>query len=165
MHPMENRAAVRSTRQSGFTLIELMVTVAIVATLATIAVSSYSSQMRKSRRTEAKTALLDLAGREERYLSTQGHYSDVPADLGYAPLNSTVAFPQNLASNYYTIAATKVDGTATAPATFTATAQAVAGSPQAQDTQCYKLIVDSLGNQTSQTSGGADTTATGGCWP
>jgi len=47
----------------GFTLIELMVTVAIVTILATIAVTSYTSQIQKSRRTEAKSALLDLAGR------------------------------------------------------------------------------------------------------
>ncbi len=42
------------------------------------------SQIRESRRTEAKTALLDLAGREERFFSTNGStYSSATADLGY----------------------------------------------------------------------------------
>jgi type IV pilus assembly protein PilE len=69
---------------SGFTLIELMVTVGIVTILATIAVTSYTSQVQKSRRTEAKSALLDLAGREERLFSTTNVYSSDEAYLGYA---------------------------------------------------------------------------------
>ena len=60
-----------SATQRGFTLIELMVVVVIATILVGIAVPSYMSQMRKSRRTDAKTALLELAGREERFLSHQ----------------------------------------------------------------------------------------------
>ena len=64
----------------GFTLIELMVVVAIATILFAIAIPSYVTYIRQSRRTEAKTAVLDLAGREERYLSTNPTaYTDVPA--------------------------------------------------------------------------------------
>jgi len=55
---------------AGFTLVELMVTVMIAAILLAIAVPSYQAYIRKSRRTEAKTAVLDLAGREETLFST-----------------------------------------------------------------------------------------------
>jgi type IV pilus assembly protein PilE len=51
---------------AGFTLIELMVTLAIAAILLSIVVPTYQAQVRKSRRTEAKTAILDFAAREER---------------------------------------------------------------------------------------------------
>ena len=64
---MDFRAA-RFSR--GMTLIELMMVVVIATILMSIAVPSYMSQVRQSRRIEAKTALLDLAGREERFFST-----------------------------------------------------------------------------------------------
>jgi len=48
---------------AGFTLVELMIVVVIASILLAIAVPSYMTQVRESRRTEAKTALLDLAGR------------------------------------------------------------------------------------------------------
>jgi type IV pilus assembly protein PilE len=158
---MEKLSAARPILQAGFTLIELMITVALVAILATIAVASYNSQMLKSRRTEAKTALLDLAGREERFMSTQGKYSNLPSDLGYPG----TAWPQQLASGYYAIAVSNlVAATSTQPAAFTLTASAVANSAQAKDTNCYTLSVDSLGNQRSQNSASGDTTTTAKCW-
>ena len=89
---------------SGFTLIELMVTVAIVTILATIAVTSYSSQVQKSRRTEAKSALLDLAGREERLFSTSNAYSQDEAFLGYATV-STQMTNMTFGNRYYTLTA------------------------------------------------------------
>ncbi len=70
-------------KQTGFTLIELMITVAIVGILATIAATSYQSQIVKSRRTDARTALLDMAGREEKLFSTTNAYGTTPASLGY----------------------------------------------------------------------------------
>src|SRR5467141_5334731 len=90
----------------GFTLIELMVTVAIVAILATIAVTSYSSQVQKSRRTEAKSALLDLAGREERLFSTTNAYSNVKAFLGYATSGTAVMTNVAFGNGYYTLTVT-----------------------------------------------------------
>jgi type IV pilus assembly protein PilE len=56
-----------STREHGFTLIELMVVVAIVAILAAIAIPSFADQMRKSRRAEAVSSLQDAQLRLERW--------------------------------------------------------------------------------------------------
>lgn len=95
----------------GFTLIELMITVAIVAILASIAYPSYQEQVAKSRRSEAANALMTGAQALERYYSANGRYtttaggSDLPA-----------VFPTRVPENggvYYTIS---VDGTPSANA-------------------------------------------------
>ena len=62
-------------RASGFTLIELMVVVALIAVLVSIAVPGYSAQIRRANRTEAKTALLGVASAQERFLFSYGRYS------------------------------------------------------------------------------------------
>ena len=74
----------RRTDSRGFTLVELMVVIVIASILMAIAIPSYKNSIRKSRRTDAKTALLDLAGREERFMSTNGSYTTSFANLGYA---------------------------------------------------------------------------------
>ena len=76
----------RNTLRSagGFTLIELMVVVVIATILVTIAIPMYTSQVQQSRRTDARTALLDLASREERFLTTNPTgYTTSPVSLGY----------------------------------------------------------------------------------
>ncbi len=137
----------RGSRSGGFTLIELMVTILIVAILAAIAVPTYTSQMRKSRRTEAKTALLDLAAREERFFATNSAYTNVVANLGY-----TGAWPVTVGSGYYQINVTAASATA-----FTATATPV--SAQATDSTCGTYTLDNTGTQS--VSGTATSTT---CW-
>src|SRR5258708_20456562 len=93
---MQARTAPGPPSPRGFSLIELMVVVAIATILFAVAVPSYMSYMRQARRTEARTALLDLASREERFFSTNGAtYSTTAAQLGYTPL------PTNVATGYY----------------------------------------------------------------
>jgi type IV pilus assembly protein PilE len=160
---MRLRPAARSSRPAGgFTLIELMVVVAIATILFAIAIPSYTTYIRQSRRTEAKTAVLDLAGREERYLSTNpSAYTDVPANLGY-----TGAWPIVVGSGYYQLTvcspACLPSAIATAPS-YTVTATPVAGQSQVNDTQCNSFSVDSVGQQYADGSGGA-AVATPYCW-
>jgi type IV pilus assembly protein PilE len=149
----------------GFTLIELVVAMVIAAILAAIAIPGYSSYVRKARRADAKTALLDLAGLEERYFSTQNVYTANWSDLGYTAANGS-ALP---VGNYYTIAAqtptAAVAPTATtvgSPASFSFTATAVLTSDQAKDTQCKTFTVTSGGGQSAADSNGNDNTQT--CW-
>jgi type IV pilus assembly protein PilE len=140
---MATRTQLLPRRRSGFTLIELMITVAIAATLAAIALPAYNNQIRKSRRTEARTALLELTGRAERLYSVMNTYwgtttanTLVPADLGYQG-----AWPISVGSGYYTINLSN-NGTGQA---FKFTATAVGA--QANDTQCAAFSVDNTGNQ------------------
>jgi type IV pilus assembly protein PilE len=147
-------------RLAGFTLVELMVTVLIAAVLMAIAVPTYTNQIRKSRRTDAKTALLDLAGREERYYNSNNNtYSSTGTDLGYSG-----AFPIAISNSggvsYYSLSATFVAGSATALASYVLTATAT--GDQLKDTQCYSFSVNSAGAQTSMTSASVVTTTT--CW-
>lgn len=129
---------------AGFSLIELMVTVAIVAILAAIAQSTYQSSVMKSRRTEARNAILDMAGREEKLFSTTNAYSANVSDIGYSGAGSTV----NL--TYYTVTVAAPAPTAGTLPTYTITATPIA--PQDKDTTCTSLIVDQTGNQTATPS-------------
>jgi type IV pilus assembly protein PilE len=137
----------RRSSSAGFTLIELMVAIAIAAVLATIAVSSYTNQVRKTRRTEARNALLDLAAREERFFSTNNAYTTAFGGLGYA-----AAFPQPVGSGYYTVSVCVAPGPGPACAgnavtgnIFVLTATAV--GVQAKDTACASFTVDNTGLQ------------------
>ena len=153
----------------GFTLIELMVVVVIASILMSIAIPSYMSQVRQSRRVEAKTALLDLAGREERYFSTSitgANYSQTTTDVGY-PVG---AWPQVVGSGYYTVtvcavgpgmAAACPPSNQTAPG-YAITATPVAGQSQASDNQCQSFSVDNTGTQWATDVHGNNTTAL--CW-
>jgi type IV pilus assembly protein PilE len=147
---MATDSAKVSVSSSGFTLIELMMTVAILAIIASVALPSYVKHVQKGRRTEAKTALLDLAGREERLYSTTNAYSSVPSDLGY----SGTTLPFTVGSGSYQV---NITGT---PTGFTLTATAV-GS-QTNDTQCRSFMVNQLGQQTATNSSAVDSTSA--CW-
>jgi type IV pilus assembly protein PilE len=149
----------------GMTLMELMIVVVIVSILASIAVPAYTAQVRRGRRVEAKTAVLDLAGREERYFSTSttgANYSQTAADLGYP------ALPAVLPSGYYTLSVCAVGpGMAGAcpPSNQAAPGFTVTATPlgtQVQDTQCASFTVDNTGKQWATDSTGADNTVY--CW-
>jgi type IV pilus assembly protein PilE len=144
---------------SGFTLIELMVTLVVASILLTIAIPAYFTQIRESRRTEAKTALLDLAGREETLYSTQNLYSTVPTTVGY----SGGAFPIQVGSGYYSVNVLVPNPAApAAQPSFIITATPVAGTSQAKDAPCQSFSVDQLGNQTALNAAGGVNSTT--CW-
>ena len=137
----------RIPRVAGFTLVELMVVIVIVTILITIAVPSYQRSIRHAHRTDARTALLDLAQREERYASTNSSYTTDSTKLGYGS-----AFPVNVGSNYYQLSVCVSDtlpctGAAATGSAFLLTATAI--NTQAKDTECLKFYVDSRGTQTA----------------
>ena len=161
---LQRRAA---TRAAGFTLIELMVTVSIVGILAAVAVSSYGYATRKSRRTEAKTALLSLAAREERYFSTNSTYTNDAGNLGFSATSQTL-FQMPVGNNYYQVSVcvgtnipTACNGAQAVGPGATFLLQATAIGIQAKDTTCATFTVDNTGVQASNTSAPAAST---GCW-
>ena len=160
---MQLRTAARSSRPDGFSLIELMVVVVIAAILFAIAVPSYMTFIRQSRRTEAKTAVLDLAGREERFLSTNpAGYTANPANLGYT------AFGVPIGNGYYQLTVCSPATVACAPnppaaPSYSIMATPVAGQSQVNDAPCTSFSVDSTGRQYATGTGGA-AVATPYCW-
>lgn len=144
--------------QQGFTLIELVVAVAIVGILIAIAVPSYNTYVQKGNRAAAKTALLDLASRQESYYSLNNAYTTQMASMGYSS-NSNIAIP-SATQNYYTLSVSAVSsGT---PPGYTLQATPVVGSVQATDA-CQVYQVDNLGNKTNVNASGSAVT-TSGCW-
>jgi type IV pilus assembly protein PilE len=145
-----------SSSRRGFTLIELVVAMVVAAILAAIAIPSYLSYTRQARRTDAKTALLDMASLEERYFSTQNVYSATSTDLGY-----TGAWPVAVGSYYQIAQPTLIAATvpsagspAGTPATYSLTATPV--GDQVNDT-CQSFTVTSGGVQSSTPAGAS-------CW-
>ncbi|WP_097461449.1 type IV pilin protein [Mangrovitalea sediminis] len=78
-----------SRHQKGFTLIELMIVVVIIGILTAIALPLYEKQVQESRRTSAKTTLLDIASKEEKFYATNNAYTSSLANLGYASVSTT----------------------------------------------------------------------------
>jgi type IV pilus assembly protein PilE len=146
--------APTANRSSGFSLIELMVVVAIAAILVSVAAASYQSQVQKSRRTEARTALLDLATREERYFSTNNFYSNLPADMGYGTFTP-------VGSGYYnvTIAVTPANAGTVPPTQAGYLIKATAIGIQVSDASCQTFTVDQTGTQ-----GSTGTAPVATCW-
>jgi type IV pilus assembly protein PilE len=123
-------------RRRGFTLIELVVTMAIVAILAMIAIPSYNSFMMKGRRASAQSFLMDVAQREQQYLLDNRSYGSL------AQLN--LPTPSDV-DQFYTVT---VVPTAGPPPTFTVTATPKAGTAQADD------VTLTINEQNSKTPAG-----------
>jgi type IV pilus assembly protein PilE len=137
---IQRRVSQRS-RASGFTLIELMITVAVVAILAAIAFPSYAMFMKKSRRGDAEATLMDIAQREQQYLLDARTYAPT-----VAALNTTI--PADV-SAYYTIQICQTTAPCAAPGgappTFAIIATPIAGTQQAGD---FTLTLDNTGLKT-----------------
>ncbi len=76
----------RATNNNGFTLIELMIVVAILGVLAAVAIASYNAYVRRSHNAEATALLADIRLKQEAYRGAFHEYLDVSADCeGWVP--------------------------------------------------------------------------------
>lgn len=136
---------------NGFSLIELMIAIAIVGILAAIAYPAYQDQVMKSRRADAKIALGHAAQLQERWFTQNGTYSTTISDIGGNTSDE----------GYYAISVANPGGTGCSSGsnvycyTLTATPQA----PQNTDTRCANFTLTHTG-----VKGVSGTLTAADCW-
>lgn len=134
--------------QNGFTLVELMIVVAIIGILSAIAYPSYTQYVVKSNRSAAEGFMLAIAGKQEQYMLDARAYATSITAL-------SITTPSEVSKNY-TVTVT-ANNTATPP-THTISA-APFGTQQAQDTKCATLTLDQTGAK-----GKSGTGTLADCW-
>lgn len=146
-----HRAGRPAHSSSGFTLIELMIVIAIVAILVATAVASYSFVTTKTRRATAQGCLSEAAQFMERFHTTNMRYDQTSA-------GTAVALPacSSEVTSFYTIGFATGQPTAT-----TFSLQAVPQGAQASDTKCATLTLDQAGRRSA--GDGSDATIRS-CW-
>jgi type IV pilus assembly protein PilE len=95
-------------KQGGFTLIELMIVVAVIGILAAIAYPSYQSYVEKSRRSDGQTTLMDLRLEMEKWRGNNTTYTSDLSDLGFSATSPEGFYDISIASatgNSYVIEA------------------------------------------------------------
>lgn len=142
----------------GFSLTELLVTLAILAMLAAAATPLWVKQLERARRLDATDALMRVAVLQERFHFENGRYARAgelalppPAGLGVAGTER----------GYYQLRLHASEGGLSGG--FGVEAIADLQGPQAGDGQCRVLSVDSTGRRASENASGEDTTDA--CWP
>ncbi|KXS54006.1 MAG: type IV pilus assembly protein PilE [Marinobacter sp. T13-3] len=87
----KDKALMKTRANAGFTLIELMIVVAIIGIIAAIAYPSYQGYVESTRRGDAKGALMQFASAMERYYTQNNTY--IGADGGSSAINTTNTSP------------------------------------------------------------------------
>lgn len=160
-HVADNRAMRRDQPihpvQTGFTLVELMIALAIMAILAAIAWPSLRDAVQKSRRADGMSALANVLQAQERWRANNPTYQDTLANLPGAQSSTSP-------DQHYTITLVADSVSAT---TYTVQATARSSSPQADDSRCQTLRVAVDGGNivySSLASGNAANAAPDPCW-
>tara|TARA_R110001592_G_scaffold52511_6_gene160660 strand:+ start:9295 stop:9717 length:423 start_codon:yes stop_codon:yes gene_type:complete len=134
----------------GFTLIELMIVIAIIGIIAAVGYPSYLESVEKSRRSDGRIAVSEAAARQERLFSETLSY------VTNSELTKLITNADGVSSpeGHYTMSVTNTGCSGPPYNCFTVTATAV--GVQAADTDCATLSINNFGQKTS--------TGGGECW-
>ena len=160
------------TVHQGFTLVELMIVVAILGIITSIAYPSYLKQVQKSKRAPAKVELMRIAQLQESYYVQNLSYavalktSDGEGDLNFAEMS-----PQTEGGDYTVSIANTTpsgcDGTSTIPCTgYVIEALPIVGKPQSHDKSCtgFRLSSTNAKFAKSATIDYGDSDVRDTCW-
>ena len=143
-------------KQKGFTLIELMIVVAIIGVLAAVALPSYNQSIIRSRRVVAQTTLMDLATREERYFTANNSYTATLTDLG---LTGTFIPAPSSSNKYYDVSVVAATTACPIGSCYELKAVPTTGTTQANDALCATFKLNSSGTRSV-----TGTDAVKACW-
>lgn len=155
MYNSQQKTSCKHTpyKQQGFSLIELMIVVAIIGILTMVAYPSYQNSIMKSRRGDATAAMMGFANAMERHFTNTGSYQEAAvgdADSG-TPQVFAATTPLDSSQIFYNLTLTATQTTYTLTATPAGT--------QANDTSCMNLTLDNTGVRGISGSGTPDD-----CW-
>ncbi|MES2226174.1 MAG: type IV pilin protein [Pseudomonadota bacterium] len=158
----------RYRQGGGFTLIELMIVVALVAVLAAVALPSYMSSVKKSRRSDAITAISQVQQAQERYRANQASYGTHFIVSGGSLTGVGVSTDTNAAATY-TIPSGYYSLSISNPGATTYNVLATPQGSQTTDSNCGYMEADLSGGNTSYKSGATSSVANGtsannACW-
>lgn len=143
----------------GFTLIEMMIAVAILGLVASLAYPSFMGSIRKGRRAEAFAALSAVQQAQERWRANNATYS---GNLSAAP-PAGLGIPATTGGGLYTISLANTSATG-----YEAIATPAAGSTQVHDGNCAKLAVRMAGGNLTYAgaaaAGALSYASTNACW-
>ena len=126
-------------RSAGFTLLELLIVVAVFSIIMSMSIAGYRQYITRANRVDATALLLRVAAAQERYYLEQNSYTDDMAALG---------FPNALSERgYYALEIAPALGGLVVG--YTATATVVDGESQSDDAKCQELAVNESGLRTS----------------
>ena len=136
---------LKLNKKKGFTLIEVMITIAILGILMAIAIPSYQNQLQKGRRADAMVSLVEAMNRQDVFKANYGAYTLVIVGSGGCSgvacgLNFTDA---NSNEGYYALSA--ANGPTGDARSVTLTATPLVGEAQASDSNCTTFTLSSTG--------------------
>ena len=154
-------------RQAGFSIVELMIVVAIIGLLAGIGIPSYRDHVTKGKRAEGKAALVAAASRLERYY-TQNNCYPSPACGNPVATDSATALARAGIDGFSGDAADQTKAAYNISLTFTPQVFTITAVPRTPftDARCGNLTLNNTGRKWTQSNGSADDppNRVDGCW-
>ncbi|NNF51254.1 MAG: type IV pilin protein [Gammaproteobacteria bacterium] len=132
--------------QSGFTMAELMIVMVIAAILASIAVPSYQDFVTRSKRSQAKSVLLQVADKQEQFFLDNKRYAATMTDLGYAANPFYIDSSSDQQASSTTDSIYKLEFSATTNTTY-AVAAVPLGAQASHDSGCGTISVNNTGKR------------------